>query len=275
MEGSCWALQQSQQMQKQYLVCRSAGPGLFYTDCLSWACILPGLLQKKPWQTACFLLFQVSELQRAGWPQRYANQFLVLALDLRDAAMFSSALQQLMLSSVCAKTCTVAGWDLVWELGVCSSLSHSHPFLLPGKQEKVTAGLASHLHLSITSSHSQPLMWLYTVYSSKWHKEMLIRAFMEPLHVSCVVFLSLCHPSASLMFILKFSICRCAMFHPNLLFSLWPSWVSSPPTASSVAVGSHRWIPMGKKGPKNISPLAQEAAAKQDCQVAGAPKVAM
>lgn len=158
------ALQQSQQMQKQHLVCRSAllSQGSYIPGCLSWACILPVLLQTELWQAACFLLFQVSELQRAGWPQRYANHFLVLALDLRDAAMFSSALQQLMLSSVCARTCTVAGWDLVWELGVCSSPSHSHPFHLPRKQEKVTAGLVSHLHLSITSSHSQPLllMWL-------------------------------------------------------------------------------------------------------------------
>lgn len=172
-----------------------AVPGLFYIGCLSWACILPVLLQIELWQTASFHLFRVSELWRAGWPQRYANNFLVLALVLRDAAMFPSAPLQLVLSSVCAKTCTVAGWDLVWELGVCC---HSHPFL-PRKQEKLTAGLVSHLHLSITFTPvlSPSLCFrLYTVYSSKWRREMLIRAFVKPHHVICVVFLSL-YPQAA------------------------------------------------------------------------------
>lgn len=50
-----------------------AVPGLFYIGCLSWACILPVLLQTELWQTASFHLFQVPELWRAGWPQRYAN----------------------------------------------------------------------------------------------------------------------------------------------------------------------------------------------------------
>lgn len=60
--------------------------------------------------------------------------------------MFPSA-QQLVLSSVSAKTCTVAGWDLVREIGVCCP---SRPSLLPRKQEKVAAGFVPRLCLSIT-----------------------------------------------------------------------------------------------------------------------------
>lgn len=100
-----------------------------------------------------FLPFTFSKYQssgRAWWPQRYANNFLVLAMVLRDAAMFPWALQQLMLSSVCAKTCMVAGWDLVWELWVCSIPKPFPSFPSSQKTKKVTAGLVLHLPLFIT-----------------------------------------------------------------------------------------------------------------------------
>lgn len=156
-----------------------AVPGLFYIACLSWACILPVLLQTELWQTAFFHLFQVSELWRAGCPQRYANRFLVVALVLRDAAMFSSALQQLMLSSVSARTCTGAGWDFVWELGICSI---PEPFPSSPSSQKTRKShswaclIFASVHNLHASSQSQFLlqMWSYTAYSSKLHREMLI-----------------------------------------------------------------------------------------------------
>lgn len=143
--------------------------------------------------------------------------------------------------AVCAETCTVEGWDLVWELGVCFIPKPFPSFLYSQKTRKShswTCLSFASVHNLHGTSQSQPLlqMWLYTVYRSKLHREMLIKAFVEPHNVICVVFLSLCHWSALLMFSLKFSICRYALFHPNILFSLWPSWVSSPPAASPIVI---------------------------------------
>lgn len=68
--------------------------------------------------------------------------------------------------------------------------------------------------------------------------EMTVRAFVEPGHVICVVFLSSYHQPALLIFSLKVSICRYAVLH--LLFALLSSLISSPHAASPVAPLSNR-----------------------------------
>lgn len=58
--------------------------------------------------------------------------------------------------------------------------------------------------------------------------------FCRANHVICVVFLSSYHQPASLMFSLKFSVCRYAVLHSTLLFSLSSSLIPSPYAASPI-----------------------------------------
>lgn len=136
--------------------------GCLMSAAFSWTCILAVLLQ----QTTDKLRPTPFPSDRAlegskGGPRRDANHFLVPVLVLRDAAMFSSVLQQLLLICVSAKTCTVAGRDLVWEIGVCCS---SWPFLLPRKKLKRHSELMSSLCLPITFSQVLSPGW-----RSGWH----------------------------------------------------------------------------------------------------------
>lgn len=66
------------------------------------------------------------------------------------------------------------------------------------------------------------------------------RAFVEPGHVICVVFLSSYHQPALLMFSCEVSICRYAVLHPDLLSALLSSLIFSPHAASPVALLSNK-----------------------------------
>lgn len=86
-----------------------AVPGMFMLAAFSWACICQCCCK----QTSGTLIPPAfSKCQSFGGqdgPQRDANHFLVPARVLRDVVLFPSALQQLVLNPVPAKTPTVAG----------------------------------------------------------------------------------------------------------------------------------------------------------------------